>query len=173
MTSTAKGIDVYGVDIGSNGRSCVSHDVCGHFVKEGDPLYCSWEVQEFDGETESVVQVHKLAGDGFVGCHIGYLPRRLIKASRSNHGDHKKDGGRSYDGTWLNVVADLRLSKSAAERSRSQRNSGIVYCHIIQDNPRFVGVNPFQTQLKPANDDDDDDDDGDDEDEDDDICNYN
>ena len=151
MTSTPKGIDVVGVENGSNGRNCTDHVVCGHFVQEGDKLYCKWAVQEVEeGEKETCVQVYRLAGDGFVGCHIGYLPRRIIKSSVSPKGDNKKDGGQSYDGMWLNVATDLRLSASTAERSRSQRNCGILHCHIIKDNPRFVGVNPFETAVKPA-----------------------
>jgi hypothetical protein len=59
-------------------------DVFGHFVVKDDILYCKWVVQKFDSDIpEACVQVFKLAPDGHVGCHVGYLSRHVIKASRS------------------------------------------------------------------------------------------
>jgi hypothetical protein len=174
MTSTPQGIDVVGVDSGLNGRHCENHTVCGHFVKANDYLYCKWAVQKFDlGEIESCVQVHKLAADGHISCHVGYLPRRLVRASRDK-ADGEKDGGKSYDGLWLKVAQDLRLSDNSAERARSHRNYGIVYCHVAKDdwlfrkNPFEVAINIPKTVLETSselplapeksNEDDDDDD---------------
>jgi hypothetical protein len=145
--SPPKGIDVIGVDNGSHGRNCERHDVCGHFVKGDDYLFCKWAVQKFDSDlAESCVQVFKLAADGHAGCHVGYLPRRLVKASR-NKDNNQKDGGKSYDGVWLKVVADLRLSDNSAERSRSHRNFGMVYCHITNDD-WLLGKDPFEVKIK-------------------------
>jgi hypothetical protein len=93
MASTPKGMDVVGLDNGSHGRSCEQHGVCGSFVLVDDILYCKWAVQTFDedGDTpEACIQVYKLARDGHVGCHVGYLPRRVVKASRDKDGE--KDG---------------------------------------------------------------------------------
>ena len=146
MASFPKGMDVVGVDSESNGRHCTQHHVCGHFVKADDILYCKWAVQKFDLATpESCVQVFKLAADGLVGCHVGFLPRRVIKSSKNEQGE--KDGGKSYDGMWLEVITDLRLSGSPAERSRSTRNLGIVYCHVA-NYPWLVGIDPFETEIQ-------------------------
>jgi hypothetical protein len=143
MTSTPQGIDVVGVDSGSHGCHCENHTVCGHFVKANDYLYCKWAVQKFDsGELESCVQVHKLAADGHICCHVGYLPRHLVKASRDK-GDGQKDGGKRYDGMWLKVIQDLHLSDNSAERARSHRNFGIVYCHVAKDD-WLLGKDPFE-----------------------------
>lgn len=144
MTSTPKGIDVVGVENGSNGRNCEQHPICGHFVATYDYLYCKWAVQTIDGQDEACVQVFKLASDGFAGCHVGYLPRRLIKSSRDKEG--KKDGGKAYDGVWLKVVSDLRLSANTSERSRSHRNCGLVHCHVCDDS-FLAGKNPFETKI--------------------------
>jgi hypothetical protein len=178
MASNPIGIDVVGVDHGSNGRHCEQHEICGHFVAKNDKLYCKWAIQKFDSdEPESCVQVFKLASDGHIGCHIGYLPWRLVKGSRDK-ATREKDGGKSFDGTWLNVVNDLRLSDNTAERSRSHRNYGILHCHVSNEE-WLVGKNPFnqfiifpeseknkefvllsarKTGAKKANGDDDDDD---------------
>jgi hypothetical protein len=147
MASSAQGIDVVGVDNGSHGRHCENHEVCGHFVKANDYLYCKWAVQKFDsGELESCVQVYKLAADGHAGCHVGYLPRRLIKASRDKDDVRKKDGGKRYNGVWLKVISDLRLSDNSAERSRSHRNFGIVYCHVVEYD-WLLGKDPFEMTI--------------------------
>jgi hypothetical protein len=147
---TPQGIDVVGVDSGTNGRHCERHPVCGHFVKAEDFLFCKWAVQKFDLDVpEACVQVFKLAADGFVGCHVGYLPRRLVKASRDKDGE--KDGGKSFHGVWLKVVSDLRLSDNSAERARSHRNFGIVYCHVV-DEDWLLGKDPFEHKVQIPND---------------------
>jgi hypothetical protein len=112
-------------------------------VVETDKLYCRWAVQLFDEKKtpESCIQVYKLARDGHVGCHVGYLPRRLVMSSRD------KDGGRSYDGLWLTVKKDLRESENSAEHARSYCNHGIVYCHVAKDE-WLVGKNPFEKCIE-------------------------
>jgi hypothetical protein len=84
-------------------------------VKAEDFLFCKWVVQKFDNLSESCVKVFKLAADGHAGCHVGYNPRHLVKFSKNK--DSTKDGGKGYDGVWLKVVQDLRLSNNSAERS--------------------------------------------------------
>jgi hypothetical protein len=74
----------------------------------------------------------------------------LIKASRSKDDVRKKDGGKSYDGLWLKVISDLRLSDNSAERSRSHRNFGIVYCHIVEYD-WLLGKDPFETTINIPN----------------------
>jgi hypothetical protein len=147
MAMIPKGVDVVGCDKESDGRSCTAHRVCGHFVKAGDKLYCKFEVQQFedDNEGEACVQVHKLGAGGEISCHVGYLQRRIVKSSRDDLGN--KDGGKSYDGMWLTAIADLRLSDSSVERARSTRNGGLFYCQVLQNDARFVGVNPFNTPI--------------------------
>jgi hypothetical protein len=127
-----KGINVVGVDNGSHGCHCEHHGTCGHFVKAEDFLFCKWAVQKFDDAPESCVKVFKLAADGHAGCHVGYLPRCLVKSSKNNNST--KDGGKGYDGVWLKVVQNLCLSDNSAEHSRSHQNFGIAYCHLSMMN---------------------------------------
>jgi hypothetical protein len=153
MMSTPKGIDVVGLDNGSHGRNCTQHPICGQFVVETDKLYSRWAVQLFAEKKtpESCIQVYKLARDGHVGCHVGYLPRHLVMSSRD------KDGGRSYDGLWLTVKKDLPESENLAECACSYHNHGIVYCHVAKDE-WLVGKNPFEKciEMPPEPPDDDD-----------------
>ena len=66
-------------------------------------------------------------------CHVGYLPCRLLRP----------DDGRRFDGMFLLVKEDLRTSDNSAERSRSHRNYGVVYCHDISSNHHLIGKSPF------------------------------
>jgi len=52
--------------------------------------------------------------------------------------------GKRFDGMWLRVVRDLRTSSSRAEHERSHKNYGMVYCHVIEHDAHYVGVNPFE-----------------------------
>jgi hypothetical protein len=97
---------------------------------------------------ESCIKVFKkLAMDGHVGCHVGYLPRRVIKSLRSEDDHRKREGGKLHDGIWLKVVSDLQLSDNSAERSRSHHNFGILYCHVLKDE-YLLGKNPFKQCIK-------------------------
>jgi hypothetical protein len=133
------------VDNGSHGCHCEHHGICGHFVKAEDFLFCKWAVQKFDDAPESCIKVFKLATDGHAGCHVGYLPRCLIKSSKNKDGT--KDEGKGYDGVWLKVVQNLRLSDNSAERSRSHQNFGIAYCHVVHDEWLY-GKDPFEIKIK-------------------------
>ena len=139
--ASSKAFDVVGVDNSSNGRNCERHCCCGHFIEVDDFLYCKWEAKEFDGKLQPCIEVHSLNIDGFVGCHVGYLPRRVIKSSKGSDG--KKDGGKKYNGMWLQVIEDLRLSDNYMIRNRSHRNHGIVHCHVSSES-FLMGKNPFE-----------------------------
>jgi hypothetical protein len=136
LDDEVQGVDVIGVDNGMNERNCTQHPICGHLVKEGDKLFCKWEVQKFeeDEEPQGCIQVFKVGLDGLATCHVGYLPKRLLK----------KEQGKVYHNAWLRVIQDYRLSDNSSERQRSHRNYGLLYCHVINNNPRYCGKNPFE-----------------------------
>jgi hypothetical protein len=131
-----QGVDDIGVDNGMNGRSCNEHPICGHLVKEGDKLFCKWEVQQFEEneEPEGCIQVFEVGLDGLATCHAGYLPKQLLK----------KDQGKVFHDAWHRVIQDYRLSDYSSERQRSHRNYGLIYCTVIKNNPRYSGKNPFE-----------------------------
>ena len=55
---TVEGVDVVGCDAGDNGRSCVSHEVCGNHVRVGDVIVFRWEVVPIEGDMEEVVKAY-------------------------------------------------------------------------------------------------------------------
>lgn len=115
---TIHGVDVVGCDAGDNGRNCTSHEVCGTHIRLDDLIIFRWEVVPIEGDLEEVVKAY-LIRDGTQGCHIGFLPRRLLK---------QKD---KYVNKMATIVEDLRCSENAQKRRRSNRNKGIVYCTML------------------------------------------
>lgn len=51
------GVDVVGCDEGTNGRSCISHEICGKYVQTGDILVFRWEAVPTDAGIEEVIKV--------------------------------------------------------------------------------------------------------------------
>jgi hypothetical protein len=131
-------IDVVGLDSESHGRSCTQHLCCGHSVKVGDILFCTWQIQLIEhsnlSEPEEVIQVHKIAPDGLAYCHVGYLPKRLFR----------KYGPKQFDFFFLRVLIDYRISDNSHERSRSHHFYGMALTSIIRDDIELVGKNPLQ-----------------------------
>lgn len=115
---TILGVDVVGCDEESNGRSCISHEVCGKYVQTGDILVFRWEAVPIENEIEEVIKAYVIR-DGSQECHIGYLPRHLL---------HQKD---KYKNKMAVVIEDLRLSTNFQRRRRSERNKGILYCNML------------------------------------------
>jgi hypothetical protein len=129
-------VEVVGLEINEDGRSCEQHLCCGRSVFQNDKLICSWHVEPTEDEDlDEVVKVHKIGTDGFVTCHVGYLPKRMFV---------KYGGAKKFDLMYLRVTDDLRVSENKHERSRSKRYYGVVNCAIIRNNPRYVGKNPFE-----------------------------
>jgi len=59
--------------------------------------------------------------DGSQACHVGFLPRRLVK---------QKD---KFMNKMAIVVEDLRESDNTQKRRRSHRNVGAVVCRMLDE----------------------------------------
>ena len=113
-------IDVVGCDEGSNGRSCLNHDVCGTQIQVGDIFIFRWAVVPVENEIEEVIKVF-IIRDVSQECHIGYLPRRLLI---------QKD---NFKNKMAVVLEDLRRSNNAQKRRKSLRHKGIVVCRMLDE----------------------------------------
>lgn len=119
--SLIPGVDVVGCDDGDGGRSCATHDVCGQYLKVDDVLVFRGEVITAEGgEVEYVLKAYVIRS-GSQACHVGYLPRRLLRLSAA------------YENKMTTVVEDLRKSDNSQRRRRSERNKGIVRCLMLTD----------------------------------------
>lgn len=127
-------VDVVGVDMGDNGRSCANHNVCGHFVGPKDILVTKWAIMKFGEAREECYPVWKISrDDGLPQCLVGFLPRRVFVKKPLKYFDH----------VVLRVVEDLRVSENKTERARSHRNYGVLYCKIIHEDERYIGKRVF------------------------------
>ena len=88
-----KALDV-GVDNLSNGQNCEQHCCFRHFIEVNDFLYCKCKAKEFDGKLQLCVEVHSLNSDGYIGCHVGYLPHCVINSFKGS--DDKQESGKKF-----------------------------------------------------------------------------
>ena len=78
---------------------------------------------------EEVAKAWKIGDDGLPSCHVGYIAVAML----SQHLP------KQFDGIFLRVKRDLRISESCHERQRSHFYQGIIECEVINDNPRYDG----------------------------------
>ena len=131
-------IDIVGLSSNTNGRSCTAHSCCGDIVFVNSKLLLEWSVQEIKRNTkariEEVIKAWKIADDGMPCCHVGYVSVSML----SNYNPT------SFEGLFLRVKRDLRISDNSHERQRSRFYNGIVECEVIKNNPRYNGHCPFK-----------------------------
>ena len=113
-------VDVVGCDDGDNGRSCASHIVCGTHLHTGDVIIFRWAVIPINDEAEEVIKAFVIR-DGSQACHVGFLPRRLIKQKEK------------FLNKMAIVVEDLRESDNLQKQRRSHRNVGVVVCRMLAE----------------------------------------
>ena len=90
-------VNIEGINTSSNGRSCEEHKVGGSVLKL-DSLVRFREVQIIvKGKEENALALYWVT-DGVDCCHVGFLPRHMVKYKEA------------YDG-WLVQVAEF-LSES-------------------------------------------------------------
>ena len=77
-------VDVVGLRIGSDGRTCESHDVCGEHIRVDDILLVKKCVVEIKGVPEGALGVHKIS-NGQTTCRIGFISRNAISRVPENN----------------------------------------------------------------------------------------
>ena len=115
-------IEIVGIARGDRGRSCEEHDVCGAVLQE-DSVVRIRHVQitgEEMGTEESALAVYWIS-DGIDRCHVGFLPRHLIKQWRE------------YDGRIAQVVDLYEGSDSPTKKRKNTRNCGCCEAVLIDN----------------------------------------
>jgi hypothetical protein len=105
-------LEVCGVDLNGNGRSCnAPHICCGNHVNHGDIVYLKTDLQtNNDGEIEDVVKVFKVdCNSGLSTCHVGCLPNRFLAL-------HDKS---IFEGVYLHINKDYRIANSCIDIHKS------------------------------------------------------
>jgi hypothetical protein len=128
-------IEIVGIERSDGGRSCEEHDVCGTVLHED----CVVRIRHMQiigehGKEESALAVYWIS-DGIDRCHVGFLPRHLLKQWQQ------------YDGRIAQVVDLYKGSESPTKRRKNARNYGcceavlIDYCEEDSRRPRIATGN--------------------------------
>ncbi len=78
-------VEIVGTEVGDRGRSCEEHpNNCGKMLAE-DVVVHLWKVQiQVEGQEEMAIAAYWVT-DGVDCCHVGFLPRHMVKqAGRYN-----------------------------------------------------------------------------------------
>jgi hypothetical protein len=79
-------VEIVGTEVGDQGRSCEEHpNNCGEVLAE-DMVVRPWKVQiQIEGREETAVAAYWVT-DGVDRCHVGFLPRHMVKQARCYDG---------------------------------------------------------------------------------------
>jgi hypothetical protein len=84
MTDAGRDGKIIGLKLGTNGRSREAHLCCGASLHVGDLVRFHLVMLEVQGGAPiEALKVLKIK-DGTEGCHVGFLPRHILKGARRN-----------------------------------------------------------------------------------------
>jgi hypothetical protein len=84
MTDTGRDGEIVGLKSGTSGRSCEAHLCCGASLHVGYLVrFCLVMLEVQGGAPVEAFKVLKFK-DGTEGCHVGLLPRHILKGARRN-----------------------------------------------------------------------------------------
>ena len=108
-------MEVYGLASGSNGRNCMSHEICGKKVMVGSVMRLKKCVVKnaFDEHEEAIACI--MVEDGMETCRVGFAPRFLI-------GTKQMDNNLNKHIMVTELYAD---SSDSAKKRKSFRNVGV------------------------------------------------
>jgi hypothetical protein len=92
--------EIVGLNYGTNGRSCCSHEVCGVSLQPGDlirikPAVISHTFKDGSSVVENALKVVKVV-DGCETCHVGFIATATVVSSRSCFEDKFGQGVELY-----------------------------------------------------------------------------
>jgi hypothetical protein len=113
------GIEIYGLNMSSNGRQCINHFCCGNSIYQGSLLKLHSTHVVICNEVEYAIKAVSLDEESY-GCTVGFIPCFLL-----NDSEH-------LDNQILQVclLYDSDLNKS--RREYSKQNGGIGFCRFIR-----------------------------------------
>jgi hypothetical protein len=119
-------IDIVGIAIGDQGRSCKAHYVCGTQVEEGTLVRLRLKTIYVEGLEEDVIAVHiaRFAADKSEkrdGCRVGFTPRHLVPHFQQ------------YDGALFRVTEVYsRQDESSIKRKKVHHNHGFATAVLVE-----------------------------------------
>lgn len=115
--------EIVGLGASSNGRSCVSHECCGHHLVMDDLIRLRSCIVDVDGRVEEGIRVARIR-DGVESCIVGFLPRNLVKSNKEKYADK-----------FAQVIELYDSSENSVKRRKSYRNKGMASFRLLEDIP--------------------------------------
>ena len=118
--------EIVGLMMGSSGRACCQHEVCGIHLLAGNVVKLfTTIITNVGGVDESALAVAKVI-DGTVGCRVGFVPR--VQASVLQRRMINPGTGR------FAIVKDIyNNSTNDYKVNKSKRNYGMASCTFIDN----------------------------------------
>jgi hypothetical protein len=115
MPQPEPGVEIYGLNMKTNGRQCTNHTCCGEVITHSALLKLKSCVVKIKDEERDAVCAISL-NEGSYGCVVGFLPSFLLPNAQD------------YVGKVLQVTLlyDADFNKSRCEYSK--RNGGVAHC---------------------------------------------
>jgi hypothetical protein len=118
--------EIVGLNYGTNGRSCCSHDVCGVSLEPGDLVRFKATVisrTSKDGSTvtENALKVVKVV-DGCETCHVGFIATVAVVSSRSR-----------FEDKFGQVVELYKDSPNSAVRHKDCEGGGLASFRLLDN----------------------------------------
>ncbi len=118
-------VKIVGTTVSCQGRSCKEQEICGEVLKEDVVVrLCKMQLM-VEGKEETVITAIWVT-DGVDRCHIGFLPRHMVKHAAR------------YDGALaqvIRVLSDDAETCDSAERRMFHKNKGFCLAAIISTLP--------------------------------------
>jgi hypothetical protein len=117
-------LEIVGLDMSNNGRSCTQHSICGKHVAVNDILRLVSCVVTTHGNEEEAVKLVKLA-DGADSCTVGFVPRVFAKSPKVKANLKK----------FVQVVELYSDSPNSHKRRLSHQNHGMASVVFLDSIP--------------------------------------
>ena len=115
-------VEVIRLQASDNGRFYSIHEVCGCVVGE-DLLFCFRKVQVIVEGKEKIMIAAYWVIDGVDQCHVGFLPKHIVK-------HHER-----YEGRLVQVTELYQDSCSPCKRRKNNKNNGCCLAALIEIGP--------------------------------------
>ncbi len=115
--------EIVGLHLGTNGRSCECHSVCGLALRVGDVVRFKRDVatdDESDGEEYICLKAMKIF-EGVQQCFVGFIPRAVVTF-----------GILHYEDKCAQILELYSSSDEYHLKNRSARNKGMASFRLFE-----------------------------------------
>lgn len=118
-------LEIVGLDMSSNGRSCTVHAACGQTLQVGDIVRLVKTIVAVEGVMEDAVKAVRVS-DGVDGCTVGFVPFALIETDLVRNNLDK-----------FGIVRFLyKESSNSYQRRKSYQNYGMAGISLLSEIPK-------------------------------------